>query len=65
MGKNSNTKRSKTVVYKYKKKRRDDRIEAGKTFEDKFQVYIIRLIILLVIVQNGATWRTFNQSHSK
>ena len=65
MGKNSNTKRSKTVVYKCKKKRRDDRIEAGKTFEDKFQVYIIRLFILLVIVQNGATWRTFNQSHSK
>ena len=33
MGKNSNTKRLKTVVYKCKKKRRDDRIEAGKTEE--------------------------------
>ena len=30
MGKNFSTKRSKTVVYKYKKKRRDERIEAGK-----------------------------------
>ena len=47
MGKNSNTKRSKTVAYKCKKKR-DERIEAGKTLEDKSQVYIIRLFILLV-----------------
>ena len=48
MGKNSNTKRSKAVVYKCKKKRRDERIGARKTLEDKSQVYIIRLFILLV-----------------
>ena len=48
MGKNSNTKRSKTVVYKRKKERRDERIEAGITLEDKSQVYIIRIFILLV-----------------
>ena len=41
MGKNSNTKRLKTVVYKCKK-RRDERIEAGITLEDKSQVYIIQ-----------------------
>ena len=46
MGKSSNTKRS--VAFKCKKKRRDERIEAGKTFEDKCQVYVIRLFILLV-----------------
>ena len=56
MGKNSNTKRSKTVVYKCKKKRRDDRRrrwekmrekmrEEGKTLEEKSQVYIIRVYI--------------------
>ena len=56
MGKNSNTKRSKTVVYKCKKKRRDDRRrrwekmrekmrEEGKTLEEKSQVYIIRAYI--------------------
>ena len=47
MGKNSSTKRSKTVVYKCKKKRRHERREEGKT-EEKSQVYIIRLFILLV-----------------
>ena len=48
MGKNSNTKRSKTVVYKCKKKRRYERREEGKTLEEKSQVYIKRLFILLV-----------------
>ena len=48
MGKNSNTKRSKTVVYKSKKKRKDKRIEAGETLEDKFQLYFIRLFMLHV-----------------
>ena len=36
MGKNSNTKRSKTVVYKCKKKRRYER-RKGKTLEEKSQ----------------------------
>ena len=31
-----------------KNKRKDERIEAGKTLEDKSQVYAIRLFILLV-----------------
>ena len=48
MGKNSNTKRSKTVVYKCKKKRRYERSEEGKTLAEKSQVYITRLFILLV-----------------
>ena len=48
MGKNSNTKRSKIVGYKCKKKRRYKRSEEGKTLEEKSQVYIIRLFILLV-----------------
>ena len=48
MGKNSNTKSPKKVVYKCKKKGRNERIETGKTLEDKSQVYIIRLFILLV-----------------
>ena len=47
-GKNSNTKRSKSVVYKCKKKRRYERREEGKALEDKSQVYIIRLFILFV-----------------
>ena len=46
-GKNSNTKRSKTVVYKCKKNRRYERSEEGKASEEKSQVYIIRLFILL------------------
>ena len=48
MGKNTNTKRSKTVVYKCKKKRRYERSEEGKTLAEKSQVYITRLFILLV-----------------
>ena len=39
MGKNSNTKRSKTVLYKCKKMIRDGRREEGKTLEDISQVY--------------------------
>ena len=48
MGKNTNTKRSKTVVYKCKKKRRYERSEKGKALAEKSQVYITRLFILLV-----------------
>ena len=48
MGKNLNTKRSKTVVFKCKKKRRHERREEGNTLEEKSQVYIIRLVIVLV-----------------
>ena len=39
MGKNSNTKRSETVVHNCKKNRRDERIETGKKLEDNSQVY--------------------------
>ena len=46
MGKNSDTKRSKTVLYKCKKMKRDGRREVGKTLEDISQVYSIRLFIL-------------------
>ena len=49
MGKNSNTKRSKTVVYKCKKKRRYERREKGKT-EEKSEVYIIRYILFISLV---------------
>ena len=42
MGKNSNAKRSKTVVYKCKKKRRYERSEEGKTLVEKSQVYILQ-----------------------
>ena len=48
MGKISSTKRSKTFVYKCKKKRRHESREEGKTLEEKSQLYIIRLFILLV-----------------
>ena len=37
MRKNPNTKRSKIVGYKCKKKRRDERREEGKAFEGKFR----------------------------
>ena len=48
MGKNPNTKRSKTVVQKCKKKRRHERREEGKTEEKSSVLYIERLFILLV-----------------
>ena len=48
MGKKFNTKRSKTVVYKCKQMRRHERREEGNTLEEKSQVYIIRLVIVLV-----------------
>ena len=47
-GKKFQHKRSKTVVYKCKKKRRYERSEEGKTLVEKSQVYITRLFILLV-----------------
>ena len=50
MGKNSNTKRSKTVVYKCQKKRRYERREKGKTLEEKSEVYIIRYILFVSLV---------------
>ena len=47
-GKNSNTKRSRTGVYKCKKKRIYERREEEKTLGEKPQVYIIRIFLLLI-----------------